>query len=106
MRPGTPKQSSMPPMEGHPTLVCPISLFERIEPLIGDIASRMNQASAPHEKAESAREMMATVQRLLDCESFDGGNVNCRLCHEFSTLRQKTATLVIKMAAAAGERGA
>jgi len=33
---------------------------------------------------------------LLACEDYDEGTVDCRLCHNFSELRRKTATLVLK----------
>ncbi|MGB0087540.1 MAG: hypothetical protein WBP94_19460 [Rhodomicrobiaceae bacterium] len=96
----------MPPAQGHAQLNCPIGLFERIEPEIQTITARMNQAPAPGEKAEYARGLLAKVERLLECESFDDGNLNCRMCRDVSNLRRQTATLILKMAATTGKRGA
>jgi hypothetical protein len=98
-------RSSMPPKEGHPALVCPINLFERLEPQIADISSRINTAPTPHEKGQLANDLLGLTQQLLDCESSDSNNLNCRLCREFSALRQQTAKLVLKMSGAAGEDG-
>lgn len=96
----------MPPAEGDTQLICPIGLFERIEPEIQTITARMNQVSAPLEKAEFARGLLAKVERLLECESSDDGNLNCRMCRDVSNLRRQTATLILKMTATAGKRDA
>lgn len=77
-----------------PSIVCPIKLFDRIEGAIQDIAAAINDAPSAIEKAEAAGKMHGVVSVLLQCVAYDDGNPDCRLCREFSKLRDKTATLV------------
>jgi hypothetical protein len=82
-------------------LNCPVGRFETAEPDVRAITSQINQATRPADKADLARSLLDETVRLLDCDSADAGNSNCRLCHEFSALRQQTAMMILKMAAAA-----
>ncbi|TSA51503.1 hypothetical protein D4R47_00485 [archaeon] len=75
---------------------CTIGLFFRQEVEITRLTQEINQAPTPAEKAPWAQAMMKAVDALLTCEDYDEGTVDCRLCHNFSELRRKTATLVLK----------
>jgi len=75
---------------------CPIGLFSRQEAEIARLTQEINQAPTAAEKASWAQAMMKAVDVLLACEHYDEGTVDCRLCHNFSELRRKTATLVLK----------
>lgn len=101
---GAGHRSSMPPHDAPPALVCPIGRFENTEPEIRDLTARINHARAATEKADLARALDAAVTTLIECHAFNGDNSNCRLCREFSTLRRQTASLILKMTAAAGKR--
>ena len=78
---------------------CPIDLFDGCEREIQRLTAAINHASAPDEKGHLARELLASVSKLLDCKSYDQDDTNCRLCREVSTLRHKTAALVDKATA-------
>lgn len=84
--------------EGH-EIVCPIDLFGRVEGEIADLSMAINRAPCAVEKAPLAAELRGLVAALLDCEAYDEGNMNCRLCRAFSELRDKTAAVVEKAAA-------
>ena len=75
---------------------CPIGLFSRQEAEIARLTQEINQAPTAAEKASWAQELREAVNVLLACEDYDEGTVDCRLCHNFSELRRKTATLVLK----------
>lgn len=77
-----------------PQIDCPIGLFEEVQPKIEDITSAINQAPTATEKARWAGELRDAVGPLLDCKAYDENNLNCRLCREFSQLRDKTAAVV------------
>ena len=85
----------MSPMtpQGH-GIDCPIDLFPSVERKIEDLTTAINRASTAAEKAGPASELRAQVSTLLDCEAYDEDNMNCRLCREFSELRDETAALV------------
>lgn len=76
------------------SIVCPIDLFARIETEVEDLTAALNRAPTAAEKAPLARDLRDKVALLLECRAYDEGNVNCRLCREFSELRDKTAALV------------
>lgn len=81
-------------------LECPIDLFEPQESKIEALTTSLNAARTLAEKAPFARELIEEVGVLLECQSYDRGNVNCGLCRGFSELRIQTASLVVKMAGA------
>ncbi len=88
----------MPAMEHELKLQCPIELFEQIEPKIRSLTALINSTHNLQDKAELARGLMEQTGKLLRCGSFDESNMNCRLCRQFSTLRQQTAALIVKLA--------
>jgi hypothetical protein len=73
---------------------CPIALFGRVEREVEDITAALNRAPGAVEKAPLARQLRGAISTLLDCKAYDANNANCRLCREFSQLRDKTAALV------------
>ncbi len=99
---------SMPPSERELQLKCPISLFEQVEPKILSLTALINGTRNLQDKAGFALSLMEKSEKLLQCDSFNEKNMNCRLCRQFSGLRQKTAALILKLAPAPGpdERGA
>lgn len=75
---------------------CPIGLFPRQEEEITRFTQEINQARTAAEKAPWAQTLIEAVEVLLACEQYDEESLDCRLCHNFSELRRKTAALVIK----------
>jgi hypothetical protein len=75
---------------------CPIDLFLRQEEKTVRLTREINQARTAAEKAPWAQELIEAVDVLLACEQYDLGSPDCRLCHNFSGLRHKTADLVVK----------
>lgn len=75
---------------------CPINLFPVQEEEIIRLTQAINQAPAAVQKAPYAQDLMAAVDVLLACESYDEGSLDCRLCRNFSQSRHKTASLVVK----------
>lgn len=78
----------------RPGIECPIGLFGQVECEIEDITQAINRAPSAVEKASLAGALRAAVATLLDCNAYDENNTNCRLCREFSTLRDKTAAAI------------
>lgn len=89
----------MNPADSGHQIACPIDLFGRVEGEIADMTAAINRAPSAVEKAPLAAELRGLVAELLDCEAYDEGNMNCRLCREFCELRDRTAALVEKAAA-------
>jgi hypothetical protein len=75
---------------------CPIDLFPKQEAKIERLTEAINRAPTAAEKAPLAQDLIDVVDVLLACEAYDEENVNCRLCQNFSKLRRKTATLILK----------
>ena len=82
--------------EGQASIHCPISLFSRQEGEITRLSQAIKQAPRAPEKAVWAHALVGAVDLLLSCEHYDEGNLNCRLCRQFSELRRKTAALIVK----------
>lgn len=78
------------------SIYCPIGLFSKQEEKIADLIREINQARTAAEKAPWAQELVEVVAVLLACDRYDDKSVHCRLCRNFSELRQKTASLVVK----------
>lgn len=78
--------------------VCMSGLFDTAEPEITRLTAAIAEAHGLKAKAEQAGRLTAAVSRLLACEQHSDGNLNCTLCRKLSTLRNETASLVIKMA--------
>lgn len=77
-----------------PQIDCPIDLFGPVEQEVAEITADLNRAANAADKGRLAGDLRNRLAVLLDCESFDRNNTNCRLCREFSTLRDKTAAVV------------
>jgi hypothetical protein len=75
---------------------CPIGLFPRQEAEIARLTQEINRAPTAAEKAPWAQALIEAVDVLLACEQYDEKSLDCRLCHNFSDLRRKTAALVVK----------
>jgi hypothetical protein len=75
---------------------CPVDLYPRQEAEIERLTRSINQERTAAQKAPYAQSLLETVDILLDCEAYDEDNSDCRLCRNFSELRQKTAALVVK----------
>jgi hypothetical protein len=78
------------------SICCPIDLFPKKEAKIERLTEAINRAPTAAEKAPLAQDLIDVVDVLLACEAYDEENVNCRLCQNFSKLRRKTATLILK----------
>lgn len=75
---------------------CPIDLFPVQEEEITRLTQAINQARPPAQKAPYAQALIEAVDVLLACKSYDEGSLDCRLCRNFSQLRHKTASLVVR----------
>ncbi|MDO9131164.1 MAG: hypothetical protein Q7U34_14985 [Anaerolineales bacterium] len=75
---------------------CPIDLFSRQEEEIAHLTRAINQARTTDQKAPWAQAIIEAVDVLLACKQYDQASMDCRLCHNFSELRRKTAALVVK----------
>lgn len=94
----------MPPLDEAPRLRCPVSLFEACESRIRALSISINEAEGAA-KADLARALLDENEQLLACREFDTSDENCVLCRNFSQLRHKTATLVVKMMGAGSQTG-
>lgn len=77
-----------------PQIDCPIGLFGQVEHEVAALTADINRATELGDKARLAGDLRAALAPLLDCGSYDRSNTNCRLCREFSGLRDKTAALI------------
>ena len=82
--------------EPVPQIECPIDLFPKQEFRIRDLIHRINETREFPQKAELARAYLGEVEILLNCRSFDKGNVNCVNCQAISRLRAKVADLIMR----------
>ena len=78
---------------------CPIDLFLPQEEKIEALTKSINAAKTAAEKAPHAGALIDEVNVLLECARYDRTNENCRLCRNFSGLRLKTASLIVKVGA-------
>jgi len=85
----------------QPSLECPIDLYPRQDPDIQRLNAEINRHRNAADKADYARELLQVVGVLLDCDAYDDGNLNCRLCRQFAGLRMKAADLIIAASGAA-----
>ncbi len=77
-------------------ILCPIDLFTSQEEEVNRLTQMLNQAHTAVQKAPYAQELISVVDVLLACKSYDEGSLDCRLCRNFSHLRHKTASLVVR----------
>jgi len=73
---------------------CPT--FQKQEPIIKDITTKINGAKGVREKAVFAQELQEAVDVLFNCQSYNSENLDCKNCHFIANLRKKTADLIIK----------
>jgi len=89
----------MTPRSAPSGIHCPIGLYEKHEGEIARLTAAINRSPTAHEKAQAARDLHQAVAVLLDCSAYDEDNLNCRMCREVATLREKTAAVVEKIGA-------
>jgi hypothetical protein len=77
-------------------IYCPIELFPRQETEIARLVLAINQAATIEDKLRWAQYLIDAADELLACQSYNDGSPDCRLCHNFSGLRHKTADLIVK----------
>ncbi len=75
---------------------CPIGLFPSQEEEIARLTQAINQARTAVEKVPWAQALIEAADVLLACEQYDAGSLDCRLCRDFSELRRKAASLVVR----------
>ena len=75
---------------------CPVDLFASQEHRIVELSRAINAARTRREKADLARQLIGLVETLLACDAYDATSPDCQPCRQFSTLRLKTARLVIQ----------
>lgn len=87
---------------GEAKIDCPLGIFAGHEREIGQLTEALNQAPNLAAKAEIAGRLRDATAVLLSCVGYQEDNINCRLCREFSRLRDQTAALVARAAGLAG----
>jgi hypothetical protein len=80
------------------TLICPVDLFKRQDVEIQRLTQAINRARHPADKAPLAEELAEAAGVLLDCDAYDEGDANCRMCRQIASLRRKAADLVVAAA--------
>jgi hypothetical protein len=87
---------------GEAKIDCPLGIFADHEREIGRLTEALNLAPNPAAKAGMAGQLRDATAVLLSCAGYQEDNVNCRLCREFSRLRNQTAARVSRAAGLAG----
>ena len=80
----------------QPVINCPIGLFSEQEAAMVRLTQAINHTRTAAEKAPSAMLLMQVAEVLLACQTCDEQSLDCRLCREFSTLRLKTASIIVQ----------
>ncbi|MDP8214992.1 MAG: hypothetical protein P9M10_07360 [Candidatus Euphemobacter frigidus] len=80
--------------EPRPEIKCPI--FLKREWTIKELTRDINLSRTASDKAERAVQLKQQVRMLLTCKKYDEKNEDCRNCRVISSLREKTAELLIK----------
>jgi hypothetical protein len=75
---------------------CPIDLFPKQEDEINRLSQVVNLVQGAAQKAPYAQALIETVNVLLACKSYDENGLDCQLCRNFSQLRLKVYSLVVK----------
>lgn len=83
---------------GQTKIDCPLGIFAAHEQKIGRLTEVLNQATNPTAKAGLAGQLRNATAVLLSCSCYLEDNINCRMCREFSRLRNQTAALVARVA--------
>ena len=89
----------MTPRGAPSTIFCPIGLYEKHQGAISGLTAAINSSPTAREKARAAHDLRQAVSVLLDCGAYDENNLNCRMCREVATLRDKIAVVAEKMGA-------
>lgn len=80
---------------------CPIGLYEKREGEIARLTEAINHSPTAPDKIIAAQDLRECVAVLLDCTAYDEDNLNCRLCRNVATLRDKTISIIEKAGALA-----
>ena len=78
------------------SIQCPIDLFPRQEQEVIRLTQAINQVGTAALKAPYAQALIDVMAVLLACESYDETSLYCTLCRQFSQLRHKTTSLVVR----------
>ena len=70
--------------------------FQAQESVVIRLTRQINAARTVAEKAPKAEELIEAVEETADCDEYEEESLDCRLCHNFSELRKKTAQLILK----------
>lgn len=81
---------------------CPINLFQPQEKKMQSIVQEINASKDINDKATYANELQKEVDVLLECQSYDEKNLNCKGCQTIADLREKAVEIVLKTAKVAG----
>jgi len=73
---------------------CPA--FQKQEPIMEEIAAKINGAKGVLEKAEFAEELQKEVNVLLACPDYNEESTDCSNCRFIANVRKKTTDLIIK----------
>jgi hypothetical protein len=87
---------------GEAKIDCHLGIFAAHEQEIGRLTETLNRAATAPAKADGARQLQDATQVLLSCVGYQEDNASCRLCREFSRLRNQTAALITKAVGLAG----
>ncbi len=79
-----------------PNIDCLIDLFPKQESRVQVLTRWINEAKGIQQKAELAHSLHKEVEVLLQCSAFDEGNIHCVNCKAISSVRSKTATLILR----------
>ena len=72
------------------------AVFRNRQTAIEDITAEINKAERVEEKAVFAAELRKEVDVLLSCSDYDQNSLDCKNCRFISTLRNRTAGLIMK----------
>jgi len=73
---------------------CP--LFQKQEPLMLELANKINTAKGIRNKAKFVKELQKEVGVLLSCHNYKEKDSNCKNCRFVANLRQRISELMIK----------
>jgi len=81
-------------LKEKPKISC--SIFRKQESIIQDVTGKINRSNGIMERAGFAEELIKEVDVLLSCSYYNVGTSDCKNCHFNSTLRKRTACLILK----------
>jgi len=73
---------------------CP--LFQKQEPLMLDMANKINATKGIRNKTKFVKELQKEVGVLLSCCDYDEKDLDCKNCRFVANLRQRISELIIK----------